>query len=712
MLRILLLVFALTTPSGAHRGLAHDEKTVVDLVAKLKSRADSAEIEWIDRLADERSSAGLAGLIQVFDAMQSIYMRRAVLRGLAVYDELPELSRRSLDKLRDIATTEEVRQVRKLAVDTIAGCRNNGRHYLRSIVDSPAATEVREWAMQHLAGAANPADFNWYLGHFRLPGGTKLKKARESQESALKTPPSLRELAFGVVAPGLEADELLRALSDPNRDIRAAALGEIESRDDDQVGRIASRFYGNASERPGDRLVAARLLARHKVTEFAPRFAKDGTRKDTPYELALGLGQLLAEVEDPKIQKLLLKGVGKGKGQALLFSYWATERIASDRVDKALKRGLKNKDPRIVVEAARILGERGNVGALPALEKQLAKGPEPSVFVPLSTAIGALRQGDPEWIARLEAMVGSESRDVRIGAIQALQALKKSEHLALFTMALSNPDWSTRLAAARALFALGTHACIALLCTQIEAETGRVAAEMGRMLFELTGKPYGDNGRVWAAWWKEQGADFKPISSADLRKARREEERRHLRRTTISSFVGIEIESHNVLFVVDISGSMDYLTEAPTKAGKGVPRIDFAKNELLKCLDGIDRNSFFNILAFSDRVFPWSEEMRSLDGSTLELAKDYVRGLRIGGGTNLYGALRQAFDDPEVDTMFLVSDGEPSTGDVVDPGSIRDIVAHWNAQRGVRIHSIAIGEDLRILRWLAEDSGGYYIEIR
>ena len=73
------------------------------------------------------------------------------------------------------------------------------------------------------------------------------------------------------------------------------------------------------------------------------------------------------------------------------------------------------------------------------------------------------------------------------------------------------------LAAAKALAAIGTPDCVAALCKQAANESGRLAAEMGRLLFELTGGPYGENGKLWAAWWEREGADFKPISPAELR---------------------------------------------------------------------------------------------------------------------------------------------------------------------------------------------------
>ena len=90
-------------------------------------------------------------------------------------------------------------------------------------------------------------------------------------------------------------------------------------------------------------------------------------------------------------------------------------------------------------------------------------------------------------------------------------------------------------------------------------------------------------------------------------------------------------------------------------------------------------------------------------------AKGFVSKLGAGGGTNLFGSLEFVFQDPQVDTIFILSDGEPSAGRIQDPAGIRTEVAKWNKNREVKIHSIAVGGSLQVLQWLAEDSGGTYV---
>ena len=59
-------------------------------------------------------------------------------------------------------------------------------------------------------------------------------------------------------------------------------------------------------------------------------------------------------------------------------------------------------------------------------------------------------------------------------------------------------------------------------------------------------------------------------------------------------------------------------------------------------------------------------------------------------GTNSYGALAAAFEDPDADTIFFMSDGHPSVGRVTDPDLILNRIRDWNQLRRVRIHAVAL----------------------
>lgn len=71
-----------------------------------------------------------------------------------------------------------------------------------------------------------------------------------------------------------------------------------------------------------------------------------------------------------------------------------------------------------------------------------------------------------------------------------------------------------------------------------------------------------------------------------------------------------------------------------------------------------------------------------------------------------------AFTDPEVDTIYLLTDGYPSVGTIVDGNQLADEVRRWNRLRGIRIHTIALGGKSDFLERLAKDSGGDSIVAR
>jgi hypothetical protein len=165
--------------------------------------------------------------------------------------------------------------------------------------------------------------------------------------------------------------------------------------------------------------------------------------------------------------------------------------------------------------------------------------------------------------------------------------------------------------------------------------------------------------------------------------------------------------------VIDISGSMIESMYGHYVGKRGAARIDVARQELQQAIENLEEGALFNIFAFSNGVARWQKEGVGINNAQSRAqAHEWVERLGASGGTNVYDAMQMAFEDPDVDTIFVLSDGEPSVGTVIDPYGIRKDVASWNEHRQIRIHTIAIGGNLEILEWLAKDSGGRYVEMR
>jgi Mg-chelatase subunit ChlD len=278
---------------------------------------------------------------------------------------------------------------------------------------------------------------------------------------------------------------------------------------------------------------------------------------------------------------------------------------------------------------------------------------------------------------------------------------------------LSDESWSMRQAALVALEGMEDTAVLLPIIKRMAEESGRLAFEFSEALFRMTGKDYGLNAKTWQAWYDNEGADVDLLTAGELREAQRQRAlKAQKERSRPARFFGMEIRSARVIFIVDVSGSMNEVLKGHYVGERGQVRMDRAKEELIAAIDGLQKGTRFDMIAFSGGVDNWADKpLAESQEPNHEEAKEWVNALGAGGGTNLYGSLEQAFEDPDVDTIMVLSDGEPSVGDIIDPGSIREAVQALNTNRNVRIHTIALGGTLQILEWLAEDSGGNFIQI-
>ncbi|MFT4515858.1 MAG: Mg-chelatase subunit ChlD, partial [Planctomycetota bacterium] len=74
-------------------------------------------------------------------------------------------------------------------------------------------------------------------------------------------------------------------------------------------------------------------------------------------------------------------------------------------------------------------------------------------------------------------------------------------------------------------------------------------------------------------------------------------------------------------------------------------------------------------------------------------------------------AIMAAMEDPEVDTIYLLTDGVPTQGEVVDAEEILEAVMRENRTRQVIIHCISVGMKSTLLMDLAALTGGQYKEV-
>ncbi|KFP93734.1 Inter-alpha-trypsin inhibitor heavy chain H3, partial [Haliaeetus albicilla] len=118
----------------------------------------------------------------------------------------------------------------------------------------------------------------------------------------------------------------------------------------------------------------------------------------------------------------------------------------------------------------------------------------------------------------------------------------------------------------------------------------------------------------------------------------------------------------NVIFVIDISGSM---------SGR---EIEQTREALLKILDDIKEDDFFNFILFGSEVQTWKETLIKATPENLDEARKFVRGIDTAGMTNLHGGIMRGIDmlnaahernlvpKRSASIIIMLTDGQPNVG--------------------------------------------------
>ncbi|HYL55623.1 MAG TPA: VIT domain-containing protein [Gemmatimonadales bacterium] len=141
--------------------------------------------------------------------------------------------------------------------------------------------------------------------------------------------------------------------------------------------------------------------------------------------------------------------------------------------------------------------------------------------------------------------------------------------------------------------------------------------------------------------------------------------------------------SRDLVAVVDVSGSM---------SGE---KLDQARAALVQLLGGLRSGDRFRVISFGSGVRRFATGWTPAVPDSVRAAQDWVRRLDTDGGTNIAGALTEAFAEPPRDgalgVVVFLTDGMPTVGET-DPEHIAE-----QAERGrgpFRVFAFGIGYDV------------------
>lgn len=382
----------------------------------------------------------------------------------------------------------------------------------------------------------------------------------------------------------------------------------------------------------------------------------------------------MARHASPREVDGLIRWVEVGKDVFLLESLG--EVLAQVRAPATIRhlcgKGLKKATPVVKAQIARALGMRGDKEAVPALLLLLK---ERFVRVRVEALDALAKLEDERAVSHVLVFLKDKDDRVRDAAARTLGQLGDKRVGEALVKALRDECPRVVESAALSLGMLRDPERIPDLIERLHETADineRVAHACAVALEEITGKAIGLDPDRWSDYW--EAVKDRPFVRVDP-----EHEPPEGRTVPANRYYGFPICSSRVVFVLDVSRSMGWNK-----------RLETAQAELTKVIEHLSCSAKFNIVIFSDGANAWEQELELADARAIRKATKFVRKQRPQNGTNTWAALQLALKDEEADTIFLLSDGQPSVGAIVEPDLILAEMRTVNRYRRVRIHCVAL----------------------
>ncbi len=163
------------------------------------------------------------------------------------------------------------------------------------------------------------------------------------------------------------------------------------------------------------------------------------------------------------------------------------------------------------------------------------------------------------------------------------------------------------------------------------------------------------------------------FDAAQTEKTKWQTEAARVRAEAENRFAGITLTGRRVVFLVDMSGSMEYLDDNTLAPQKWVA----VRETVAKIMRSLPDLRKYQVVVFSNKAsFPLGKAGEWVDfdpASSPDLVLKTLAAIKPTGGTNMYDAMEAVFRmrSQGLDAVYFLSDGIPNIGQGVTPEQIK-----------------------------------------
>lgn len=418
----------------------------------------------------------------------------------------------------------------------------------------------------------------------------------------------------------------------------------------------------------------------------------------------------MVKLTDPYAKKRVELELKKNKSNAWVRA-WSAELLGiygDQDFAGSLTKALKDKDAYVRAAAAEAIGRlnfpqenQASKKAVQALAK-LAHGKDP--YGRANALIALLKRSPETWggkyMLAMEGRAADKDGGVRCALLGALPELAPSKVEEMSARALADEDWRVRLQAVELLCAARSKSAMDRLIDCTDDERPRVRLEAMFYLRQVSSQAHRDS-KGWRSWWGSHRETFTfPEGDAVAPKETSGGE-------TVATYNGIRVDSDHIAFLIDKSSAM-----REQLGSQGMTKERFAQQQLAEVLGKLPEGLVFNVYTYQLEVQTFSEKGPSKIGEkSIKKALEFVKKQSTQASKDIWKVLELVVSDPDIDTIYLLSSGEPDTGKYVHWNRVTAHLKDLNRFQKVTVHTIAYSDS----KWyrdqmekIAEASGGEF----